>query len=184
MKLTDEGDNWLTFYNFKGVFTYFEISSGYLTNFKISGEYLIYHSSKICLFNRKKKEKGYDRSERVEICSMLQSSSSLNRWLTRGEIINQRFKRKIFKKQIFLFSQYSCSSSPFQFPLHIKNAVSLLFTSQYCFSVKTNQLPSLLLYVISPVVSPSRRSFFLVWNRRFLDWNWRLIGTDLKLNSV
>jgi hypothetical protein len=44
MELTGEKGIWLMFYNFKGLFAYFQISEKYLINFKILMKYLTFHS--------------------------------------------------------------------------------------------------------------------------------------------
>jgi hypothetical protein len=51
MKLMEEGVIWLMSYNFMGVFVCFQISEEYLMKFKISGDYLTFHSFEYILRN-------------------------------------------------------------------------------------------------------------------------------------
>jgi hypothetical protein len=92
----------------------------------------------------------------------LQFSNSIDRLLTHGQIKTS--------------SQYSCSSSPFQFnfPWQIKNTVSISYVHKYRFSIKTNQ-PSISMYVETTprlslrycAVGPKQTHIFL---SRYIFW--------------
>jgi hypothetical protein len=46
-RINEVGDKLIDVLQFHGVFAYFQISRRYLTNFKISGGYLVFHSKKL-----------------------------------------------------------------------------------------------------------------------------------------